>query len=241
MVNLLNNALKITTLGKIELGYKVYDDKIKLWVKDTGIGIKESDLESIFNRFTKIEENKALYRGTGLGLSISKSLVNMLGGKIWVESEVNIGSCFFIEIPGKIKTENISLPNDKIVYPKKINLSNKSVLIVEDEKSNYELLHSFLLSTKVEMIWAQNGLIAIEFCKEGKFDFILLDIRMPELDGYATFKKIREIYTDTPIIAQTAFAMPEDEKKIQETGFNDLLIKPFSRDELYFKIQRLFS
>lgn len=240
LVNLLNNAIKFTTIGKIELGHEIKENSVKFWVRDTGIGIKESDLECIFDRFTKIEENKALYRGTGLGLSISKSLSKMLGGTMWVESEINIGSCFYFEIPGEIKHEYVYVAQNKPVYPKKLNLSNKSVLIVEDEKSNYELLHSFLLSTKVEIVWAQNGKIAIDICQKRKFDFILLDIRMPEMDGYITFKYIKEILPDVPVIAQTAFAMPDDEKRINETGFNDLLIKPFSRDELFYKIKNLF-
>ncbi|MDA3929637.1 MAG: ATP-binding protein, partial [Prolixibacteraceae bacterium] len=193
LVNLLNNAKKFTSKGFIEIGYQLNVRCIKFWVRDTGIGIRKKDLEYIFNRFTKVEEDKAIYRGTGLGLSISKSLVNMLNGTIWVESKENIGSCFFFEIPGDIIFNKSNRIEKVPKVTTKLNLEGKSVLIVEDEKSNYELLHSYLLNTKVEIVWAQNGLLAIDIFKKRKFDFILLDIRMPEIDGYETFDRIKKI------------------------------------------------
>jgi signal transduction histidine kinase len=236
--NLLGNAVKFTFKGSITFGYQPGRDSIRFWVRDTGIGIAEKDLDNIFNRFFKIEEDNAVYRGTGLGLSISKSLVMLLGGRIWVESKLNEGSCFFFEIPGKIKWQ-LHSAIDKPEGQPELNLDHLKILIVEDERSNYELLHSYFTGTGADVTWASDGAIAVSFCETQRFDLILMDIRMPEMDGYQTLARIRELWPKVPAIAQTAFAQAEDLEKIEHAGFNDFLIKPFFREELFAKISKI--
>jgi signal transduction histidine kinase/ligand-binding sensor domain-containing protein/CheY-like chemotaxis protein len=239
MVNLLSNAIKFTHRGSIEFGYTFKSFSILLYVKDTGIGIQQKDLETIFDRFIKIEEDTAVYRGTGLGLSITRSLAELLGGRVWVESTLNEGSCFHVEIPGEITFLNSETSVQSINKTDKLNLHDKSILIVEDEKSNFELLSSFLHQTGAKVSWAPDGLMAEEMCRQNRYDLILLDIRMPEIDGFETIKRIRTIHPMIPVIAQTAFAAADDKRKIAESGFNDLLTKPFTREELYLRISKL--
>lgn len=238
--NLLSNAIKFTKFGKIEFGYQLNERSIKMWVRDTGIGIKQDDIEHIFNRFTKIEEEKAIYRGTGLGLNISKSLVALLNGKIWVESELNIGSCFYFEIPGEIRIIHNWQSNIKKGKITKLNLAGKSVMLVEPEKSSYMLLHSFLLSTKVNITWAHNGKTASEFIQKQTFDFAIVDLRLTDIDCFALLKQIKNANPHTPVIAQTSYASPDEKKKITALGFNGFIIKPFSKEELFNVISQLF-
>lgn len=233
--NLISNAIKFTHSGKIELGYKVKDKSILFWVSDTGIGIKPEDLEYIFNRFTKVESDDAIYRGTGLGLSISRSLVEMLNGRIWVESEINKGSTFYFELAGDIEIRNQS-SEKRSPTSYNIDLSGKNILIVENERSNYILLQSFLTKTNARLTWAHNGNIAIEHCQNKKYDIILMDIRIPVIDGYETLKKIRKFDAEVTIIAQTVYATPDEKEKITKAGFNDYIIKPYSKDDILKKI-----
>ena len=239
LVNLLSNAIKFTSNGKIELGYELKEAKILFWVKDTGIGIKEKDINSIFNRFTKIEEENAIYRGTGLGLSISQSLVNILEGKIWVESQVNVGSCFYFELPGELKILN----NPKTVQVQKLpnnllNLENRSFLVVEEDRTNFILFQTYLMGTKGRIVWAKNGESALAHLKEESFDLIILDIRSSGIDGYETLKMIRKNNPDIPVIAQTAYAAADEKSKMIASGFNDYIIKPFLKEELFNKLAR---
>lgn len=240
LVNLLGNAIKFTPFGKIEVGYKLNIDSILFWVRDTGIGIKIDDVDAIFNRFTKIEEENAIYRGTGLGLSISKSLVNMMGGRIWVESEHNIGSSFYFELPGEIRLQRNWQSSGSRVKPKSLNLINESVLIVEPERSSYMLLHSFLVGTKVKITWANDAKSAIEICKNNQFSFVLLSLDTPDADGFELLKQLKEISPKLPIIAQVAYATPQEKSKLSTAGFSSFLIKPFLREDLYEKIALLF-
>ncbi len=234
MDNLLSNAVKFTYKGFIETGYQLKQNRVLFWIKDTGIGIKKEDIELIFNRFTKVETDNAIYRGTGLGLSITQSLVEMLGGEIWVESTFNAGSTFFFELPGQIKISN--QPDYNKNHTNKSNLKDKKILIVEDERSNFVLIQSYLMKSDADLTWAHSGNIAIEYCKNQHYDLILLDIKMPIIDGYETFRQIKKINSQYIIIAQTAFASAEERIRIATTGFNDFIIKPYSKDELIHKI-----
>jgi signal transduction histidine kinase/ligand-binding sensor domain-containing protein/CheY-like chemotaxis protein len=239
--NLLSNAIKFTSSGEIELGYKIKNQRILFWVSDTGIGIKPEDLKYIFNRFTKVESDNAIYRGTGLGLSISRSLVDMLNGNIWVESEINKGSTFFFEIPGdiEIKTNQYQSKISNASY--NFYFSDKKILIVEDERSNYILVQSFLMKTNASTTWAHNGSMAIEHCQSTKYDIILMDIRMPIIDGYETFRQIRKLDPHVPVIAQTAYASPDEKQIIRKAGFNDYIVKPYSKDDILKKIAQLLK
>jgi signal transduction histidine kinase/ligand-binding sensor domain-containing protein/CheY-like chemotaxis protein len=232
--NLLNNAIKFTSKGYIEIGYRIEEKKVIIWVSDSGIGIHQNDLESIFNRFTKIENQSKTYRGTGLGLSISKSLVNMLGGNIWVESEPESGSTFYIELPGLVR---ISQQAEKRgMHPvENINIHGKSILIIEEEKSNFILLKSYLAGTGVKLIWVNDYQSAVDKIAASHFNLIVIDIR---LNGYQLLNYIKQLKIETPLIAQTAYATAEDQKRLSKAGFNDYLIKPFTKETLINKLAR---
>lgn len=238
--NLLSNALKFTKVGKIEFGYRLNEKSILMWVRDTGIGIKKEDIGNIFNRFIKIEEDKAIYRGTGLGLSISRSLTNLLNGRIWVESELGMGSSFYFEIPGEIRViQNWQMPTKK-ERVSNINLYGKKVLLVESERASYMLLHSFLISTNAEIVWAQNGKTALEFVLKQHFDFIILDLRLPDYTSQTMLSEIKKHRPFVPVIAQTSYASPDEKKNLTTLGFSSLLIKPYSKEELLSAISQLF-
>lgn len=238
--NLLSNALKFTKEGKVEFGYRLNEKSILLWVRDTGIGIKKEDIGNIFNRFIKIEEEKAIYRGTGLGLSISRSLTELLEGRIWVESEIGKGSSFYFEIPGEIRiTQNWKMPEENEIE-KKIDLNGKTVLMIEPERTSYLLLHSFLTSSKLVVIWAQNGKTAIDLLQKQYFDFIILDLRLPDYSSNAILSEIKQQSPFVPVIAQTSYASPAEKKTLTALGYSSLLIKPYNKEDLLKAISMLF-
>ncbi len=227
--NLMENAMKYTHEGHIEIGYNIIDAKeIHFFIKDTGIGIPKDKQDLVFDSFRKADESYArLFGGTGLGLSISKKLVELMSGKIWVESEKNIGSSFHFFIPYYpteiTKTTDNRSNNKQFKY----NWNNKTILIVEDDITSYLLFETILEKSNITIIHASNGLDAIETCKSNpKIDLILMDIQLPELDGYQTTMEIRKFLIDIPIIAQTAHALKEDKIKSMDAGCNDYITKP---------------
>jgi signal transduction histidine kinase/CheY-like chemotaxis protein len=243
--NLISNAIKFTYKGIIEFGFRESTNGfLVLYVKDSGIGIKEENKDRIFDRFIKIEEDRNIvYRGTGLGLSITKYLVESLGGKIWVESEYNKGSEFIFELPLKeslahVAKEGIRLSeNTNFITP---DWHSKTVLVVEDESSNYRLIEMLLKSTHIKIKWAKDGSEAIEQLNKLKdlIDLVLLDIKLPKKDGFTVFKEIRTVNDSLPIIAQTAYAMQKEEDKIRKSGFNDYLSKPLVKQKLIESMSR---
>ena len=234
--NLINNACKFTDKGFITIGYKIIDqDKIQLYVKDTGIGIPQDKQDWIFDRFRQIEdENNRSYGGTGLGLNIVKNLTRLLKGKLIFETELNKGSHFILEFPyfyeeKKIKEENINKEEPDL----KENHQNTKILIVEDDNENYLLLHEIFENLKFETKRAKNGVEALEILNsEMNPDIILLDIKMPKMNGFETITKIREINATIPIIAHTAYAMIEDLEKMKGAGFDDIITKPVDINRL---------
>ena len=237
--NLINNAIKFTEQGSIEFGIKkvIKNKGIIFYVKDTGIGIDRKNYEIIFDRFRKIEDNKiTLYRGTGLGLSITKYLVEKLGGEIWLESEVGKGTEFFFKLPLKTTGESAgkrtsAMTSSGLPIP---DWSRKSVLVVEDEISNFMVVESMLKKTKIEVLWAKNGEEAIEiFSKKVRIiDIILMDIKLPKMDGFVVTEEIRKINYTIPVIALTAYALPGEEHLIRQENFDDYMAKPIIRDKL---------
>ncbi len=235
--NLLSNSVKFTEKGTIEIGYSLNDlaKEIIFYVKDTGIGITPKEQNIIFERFRQVscEYNKQ-YGGTGLGLSISKGLTDMLMGKIWVESEIDKGSTFYLSIPYK---KGVKLKKDKIPYSETYRWDNKTILIVEDEKTNYTFLSNIIQPTKAHVIWADDGAEAVQYCAENKeIDLVLMDLKMPNMNGIEATKRIRKQNSSLPIIAQTAFAMPTDEANCLEAGCDDFLAKPLRVDDILNKI-----
>ena len=244
LYNLLSNAIKFTAKGYVEFGFKVDYSAIKFYVKDTGVGIPKNDFDSIFERFVKIEDHEELYRGNGLGLSLSKSLVELLGGKIWVDSLIGHGSTFYFTIPDT-NSKKLEVDSGTIIKEEKevklINDGKKKILIVEDESSNYQYLEALLRITNNPCIWAHNGEEAIKILQSDlkeTISIVLLDIKMPRMDGYQTFDKFKELGLDIPVIAVTAYAQSEDKEKIIQYGFNDYIPKPVSKQRLLEVIQK---
>ncbi|MDF1546988.1 MAG: PAS domain S-box protein, partial [Bacteroidales bacterium] len=241
MTNLIGNALKFTEEGSISFGYEVKDEnELLFFVKDTGLGINKEKLRYVFDRFTKVSASKTkLYGGTGLGLSITKHLVERLGGKIWVESKEDVGSTFYFTLPYKVSStepKKESISKSKI---EKMSLENTHILIAEDEQMNYFFLQEALSNTGASLEWAKNGLEAVKFIEsERTFDLVLMDMKMPIMDGYEATEKIKKIKPEIPVIAQTAYAMPEEQKKGYQAGCDFYLSKPIDPDLLIDTIHK---
>ena len=235
--NLLSNAIKFTDRGTIEFGYSIEKRReIKFFVKDTGIGINKDEQKVIFDRFRQVSSSyNKLYGGTGLGLSISKGLVEKLGGKIWVESEIKQGSDFYFSIPYK-RGINFERPA-QIDYQTEYNWSGKTILIAEDEEVNYNLFETILSPTSAELLRAKTGLEVIRYCESrDDIDLVLMDIKMPDLNGLEATKRIKALRADIPVIAQTAYAMSTDEENCLQSGCDDYIAKPLRIDDLLKKI-----
>jgi signal transduction histidine kinase/CheY-like chemotaxis protein len=234
ITNLLNNSLKFTEKGHIQFGYVINDNRVNFFVTDTGIGISKSEFENIFNPFHKIESDTKLYKGTGLGLSISKKLVNLMGGEIWLESEIGKGTSFFFTLP----YAPIRASKDNIADQMKninINWKDLKILVAEDEPANFHLIRKILEPSKAMIIWAKNGKEAVDYIKNNtssKHVLVLMDIKMPVMDGIEALKIIRKINKNIPIIAVTAYAHETDKFEILKNDFNDYIVKPLKPQNL---------
>ncbi len=230
--NLLVNALKFTSNGKVEFGYKVKEGELEFYFFDSGIGIEADQHSKIFDSFYQVKGAlNRKYGGTGLGLSICKSYVELLGGRIWLTSVPGAGSQFYFTIPFE---ERISLPSLKQTESKVIDISNAAsliILVVEDNDINFSLIKSYLSGQNVKLLKAQNGKEAIDICSSVKeIDIVLMDIRMPIMDGYTAAKKIKEFRPDLSIIAQTAYA--DEKEQYSNSVFTGLLAKPYKKNDL---------
>ncbi len=229
--NLLSNAVKFTPSGLIELGYEIKTVKDHLmaefYVRDTGIGIHPDMHEIIFERFRQEDDSRTRsFGGTGLGLAICKKLVDMMGGEIWVDSEKGKGATFYFTIPVFQKKQSV---NDitRNSSGKKFNWKDKILLVAEDENSNYELIKATLNATGIKLIRAFNGEEAIDRVETNpNIDLVLMDIRMPKINGYDATRRIKAIRSELPVLAITAYAMTEDESKSREAGCDHYISKP---------------
>ena len=228
LTNLIDNALKFTEDGFIEFGYEINNNQeLLFYVKDTGIGMAQNKKELVFERFRKIEEDTSrLYRGAGLGLAICKSLVGLLGGTIWVDSTPSTGSTFYFTLPfDKVKSSESNL--HMTIIATNYDWQDKTILVAEDEPANYIYIEEVLKTTNARILKAINGKEALDIVKKNKnIDIIIMDIKMPEMDGYEATRHIRKINKSIPIISQSAYAMPSDIDKGLKSGMNDYLIKP---------------
>ncbi|MBN1252212.1 MAG: PAS domain S-box protein [Bacteroidales bacterium] len=241
--NLINNALKFTKNGEIKFGYLINGENLLFFVKDTGIGIDKKSQAIIFKRFGKLEDPERLNKsGTGLGLSISKHLVEILNGKIWVESEQGKGAKFYFSIPLKKVNSDLEIVIDEttsVYQNKKPNLKGKIILIAEDEILNFKLLENLVSKTGAKVLWAKNGLQAIEiFSNRNDIDLIFMDIKMPKVDGYQATREIKKINPEIPIIAQTAFAFANEKQAILDSGCNRYIKKPIKHEEIYQVLEK---
>ncbi len=237
---LLNNSVKFTEEGNIEVSYKIENNKHVIQVTDTGIGIDKKYQEIIFERFYQIEsESRDVFQGAGLGLTIAKGITDLLGGHIKVNSALNEGTTFTVELPLKQlsrSTEHNLMANHDYKW------NDKVVLIAEDEDSNFHFLEAILKKTKVTILRAEDGVKFLEIMDTNKnIDLVLLDIKMPGINGFNAIKVVRQQNINIPVIAQTAFNQPEDKQKCLDSGCNDYLAKPIDRELLLAKIAHFFN
>ncbi len=239
--NLIGNAIKFTEEGTVTFGYEIKDDNTLLfYVKDTGLGINSEKLKHIFDRFTKVSATKTkLYGGTGLGLSISQHLVQLLGGEMWAESKEDEGSVFYFTHPFQgenMKSEPIIIDENKNID---MSLENTNILIAEDEQMNYFFLQEALIPTGAKIKWAKNGQEAVNLVESSsEFDVVLMDMKMPIMDGYEATSRIKKMKPLLPVIAQTAYAMPEEQEKGFLAGCDSYLSKPVDPDLLISTIRK---
>jgi len=241
LTNLIKNAIKYTEKGSIEFGYNLKGKFLEFYIKDTGIGIESNRQKVIFERFIQADiEDKMAVQGAGLGLSISKAYVKILGGKIWVESETGKGSAFYFTIPYNTLSVNKKDKNNVISAGEIENKSKRlNILLVEDDEISILLINAMFERTNFNILQAKNGIEAVELCQNKQdIDLILMDIRMPEMDGYEATRQIRKFNKDVIIIAQTAFALSGDKEKSIEAGCNEYITKPITKGKLFAVIQK---
>ncbi len=234
--NLVQNAIKFTEKGWIEIGYKVTPDrKIEFLVRDTGIGLSKELQRNIFQ---PLAEEDAAGTKPGLGLVICRNIVKLLGGRIWVESEPGQGSSFYFTIPFEEVPETYhNLTPDEEQQLLSYNWKDKVILVAEDDAVNFRFLEALLQDTGVQILHARNGLQAVELCLTiNKIDLVLMDIKMPELNGIEATRKIRSFNKRIPIIAQTAFSMDYEIVQCLEAGCNDHITKPIDIREFMEKV-----
>ena len=241
--NFLSNAFKYTKEGSITLGYKVREDDIYFYVQDTGAGIPAGKVDKVLERFMKLDAKK---QGTGLGLSISRTIIKKLGGEIGVFSEYGKGSTFWFTLPVKPfdflplqqRTEDVPETAEFNETEYDAGAVRRTILIAEDMDDNY-LLYKIYLEKHYDLIRATNGEEAVSKYLECNPDIILMDIGMPVVDGYQATDAIRQLSSDIPIVAVTAFAYDEDRRKVMSRGFNGYLSKPLNKDELLKMLHKM--
>ncbi len=241
--NLVKNAIKFSKEGTIEIGYLKKNKILEFYVKDTGIGIPKEKQEAIFERF--IQANSADIRvsqGAGLGLSITKAYVEMLGGKIWLESEEGVGSTFYFTLPYKTDKDNESIELHPAHSEKTNQVRKLKILIVEDDEVSEKLIYSIVKLLGRDIIYAKTGVEAVEASKRNPdIDVILMDIRIPGIDGYEATRQIRKFNKEVVIIAQTAYGLSGDREKAIEAGCNEYIAKPVTKDKMVGMIKNVFK
>jgi PAS domain S-box-containing protein len=241
LTNLINNAIKFTKSGSIDFGYEIKENIIQLYVKDTGIGLPKESFERIFDRFIQVEQTMTKnYEGAGLGLAISKGLVELLGGKIWVESEIDKGTTFYFTLPYCQVEAPLLATNELLKNP--VKQSRGHILIVEDDWTSFQYLKRILVKKDIIVLHVENGLDAIAMVKNTPdINLILMDIRMPVMDGIESTKQIKKLRPDLPIIAQTAYAFEDEKNKILAIGCDEYLTKPLKNNKLHALIDRYLN
>ncbi len=237
LIKLLSNAIKFTKEGLIEYGYNIFKNEILFFVKDTGIGISKEKQKIIFEKFRQADDSLTReFGGIGLGLALVKRMVELLDGEIWFESSLNIGSTFYFNIPNKHK-ENSSLK-----LPENIDFSDKTILITEDEKSNYYLIKTMLVLTKVNILKAENGQEALDICaKDSKVDLVIMDLKMPVMNGFEATKKIKFLFPELPIVVVSAYSSKSEQEKAFESGCDEFITKPINKRELFTTVYQYLN
>ena len=241
--NLISNSLKHTSKGSITYGYRMIDDgqEVEFYVSDTGTGIAPEDMDVIFNTYVS-KDAESSQNGYGLGLPLSKIIVEKLGGTISVSSTLGEGSTFRFHLPfegtigGVAKNTRITTNSRTIRVSTRTDVENAPlILVAEDEDNNFELV---VLSKRYRLLRAHNGIEAVTICEDEHPDLILMDIRMPDMNGLDATRIIKEVNHDVPVIALSAYAFDENIKEAKEAGCNDFIAKPFRVEDLLDMIQK---
>ena len=252
LTNLVKNAIKYTDEGSIEFGYnpKEIDGRnlLEFYVKDTGVGIENHRQDAIFDRFIQANiEDVEARQGAGLGLTIVKSYVELLGGKVWVESEMGIGSTFYFTLPYNTNPKQKSvdkndLPSKKVSNQINPELSELKILIADDDETSLIYLSTIIKDITNNVLVASSGIETVKICQSNSdINLVLMDIQMPEMNGYEATQQIRKFNKEVIIVAQTAFAMAGDRQKSIAVGCNDYISKPIKKGELVALIQKYFE
>jgi len=249
-LNLIFYTLKNTTKGSVIFGYQLCEDKfIEFFIQDTGTILSAEEQNLLFEHFWKVEDTTHVkIKGAGLGLTIAKSLIELFGGRILVQSEPQKGTYFTFKlpiiIPDNLKEEiieNYHLAEQQVTYTDP-NWKNKVILVVEDDLVNYQFIEALLEKTQAQLLHAENGIQALELCKTiNKIDLILMDIKLPEKNGYEITREIKTFRKDIPIIAQTAFSLSEVKERCFESGCSDIITKPVDIEIFISKLNKYLS
>ena len=247
--NLISNALKHTATGRITYGYKLQEEaqKIEFFVEDTGSGIAKKDIEQIFETYVS-RDAETTKNGYGLGLPLCKIIVEKLGGTISVESEVGKGSTFHFIMPfegtigglDQTKTASTTSVRTIRISERSDDAKMKKILVAEDEDSNYELV-KIVLQKRYRLLRAHNGIEAVTINEDEKPDMILMDIRMPEMNGLDATRIIKEVSSDTPVVALSAYAFEENVREAKAAGCDDFLAKPFKVENLIEVVRKYLN
>jgi len=240
LYNLVDNAIKYTDSGEIIIAYTSIKNWLEINISDTGIGISEDKLQTIFNRFERVNISHTKPKGgTGLGLSISKKLAELLGGQLSVKSELGKGTTFTFRIPFEKTDRNKIKETINLQHP---DWQQKSFLVAEDEEANYLLIKELLSETKAKLIMVKNGQEVIDYLQQGgKVDIILMDIQMPVMDGYQTLEVLKKEFPNIPVVAQTAYAFGNEVAKMKKIGFVDVILKPIEKEKLIQTISKILT
>ncbi|WP_400080755.1 ATP-binding protein [Winogradskyella sp. R77965] len=242
IVNLLNNAVKYSERGSVNFGYKISPENnaLEFYVTDTGIGMSKEDSQNIFNRFNRIQNDKTVnLSGLGLGLAISKAYIEMLGGKIWLNSIENIGTTFSFTIPLKL-TSLQAEPITEVALNTADKIKPLTILIAEDDEINFMLIKRVMKIRNYNIIRAKNGVEAVKACEENdQIQLVLMDMKMPKMGGLEARKIIKTFKPFLPIIAHTAYSSAEIISEVYEAGFIDCVTKPLDKSKLFRIIDRI--
>ncbi len=232
--NLVGNAVKFTENGHVHFGYELKNNEIEFFVEDTGIGIDQRFHDDIFLRFRKAEPSSSkFYEGSGLGLAICQSNLELMNGKISLESEPGHGSLFKFTLPYKPAKKAPPKESITLKAPEPASLKGVNILVAEDEILNYKYIEDLLEDTGANLIPVSNGSQAVDFCRENPaVDLVLMDIRMPVMNGFEATRLIKELRPELPVIAQSAYIEKDRQLQVRDAGFDDLLFKPFLKEEL---------
>jgi PAS domain S-box-containing protein len=240
LVNLIKNAIKFSDKGKIEVGFIRQGNYIKFFVRDTGVGIAPEIQNVIFERFRQGSELLSRpYEGSGLGLAISKAYVEILGGTIWVESEVGKGSCFYFTLPCSMDMKMDSSESDATASVMiEHNFKKRKILLVDDDDVSMDYLCIILQKLSCDLLKANSGNKAVEILQNhSDIDLVLMDMKMAEMDGFAATQRIRQFNKEVIIIAQTAYSLVGDRERVLAAGCNDYISKPIDKEKLLALVQ----